>query len=85
MPRHGRLETITNPDGTFHLRIVAANGRILAHSEQLTGRQVERARRAILRAVAEDERARLDECKCAACGRERRSDGTSGWSGRRNI
>lgn len=68
--RHGRLETVRNPDGTFHLRLVAANGKILMHSEQLTGRQVKRAKMAIQSAFQEDERAYLNDCACPACERE---------------
>lgn len=59
--RHGRIEAVENGDGTFFLRIKAANGRTLAHTEQLTGRQVARAKAAIIRAVIEHAEAELEE------------------------
>ena len=68
--RHGRLVTIKHDDGTFHLRLVASNGKVLMHSEELTGRQVKRARRAITQAFDEHDAAEMRECDCPACERE---------------
>lgn len=73
MRRHGRLETVMNDDGSFHLRLRAANGRILMHSEQLAGRQVKRARTAIEAAFTEYEVAFEKNCQCRACVREEKS------------
>lgn len=68
--RHGRLETVTNPDGSFFLRLIAANGRTLMHSEQLTGRQILRARTAIETAFRQYDAAEDECCECPACMRE---------------
>lgn len=51
--RRARLETIENSDGSFHIRLRASNGRILAHTETLQGRQIKRARVALLGAMAD--------------------------------
>lgn len=68
--RHGRLETVRHDDGKFHIRLTASNGKVLMHSEELTGRQVKRARKAIEVAFDEDRSAYFNDCACAACQRE---------------
>lgn len=69
--RHGRLETVENPDGTFHVRLKAANGRILMHSEQLTGKQWGRAIVTICVALQDHEDAVRDDCQCRGCLRQK--------------
>ena len=70
MTRHGRLEVKRHEDGTFWIRLVASNGKVLMHSEQLTGRQVKRAQRAITDAFDEHFGAEFNGCDCPACLRE---------------
>ena len=68
--RHARIETVRNADGTFHLRMRSANGRIRWHTETLTGRQVKRALESIRKDNRQDLNAANSACACAGCERE---------------